>query len=38
MGLQSDTEVEVTNGLSRGDLIATSPDEVEKQFPKLKSQ
>lgn len=38
LGLQSDTTAQVLSGFSVGDKIALTPDDVEKQFPKLKSQ
>ncbi|CAN5197735.1 efflux RND transporter periplasmic adaptor subunit [soil metagenome] len=38
MGIQSDTEAEVVSGLKVGDKVALTPDDVEKAFPKLKSQ
>jgi len=38
LGLQSDTEAEIINGLKVGDRVALTPDDVEKQFPKLKPE
>jgi HlyD family secretion protein len=38
LGIQSDTEAEVINGVKVGDKVALTPDDVEKQFPKLKSE
>lgn len=29
LGIQSDTDIEVTNGLKVGDIVAQSPDEAE---------
>lgn len=34
-GIQSDIDVEVTDGLKAGDEVALQPDDVTKQFPKL---
>jgi len=38
LGIQSDTSGEVLSGLSLGEKVALTPDDVEKQFPKLKSE
>ncbi len=38
LGIQSDTEAEVINGVKIGEKVALTPDDVEKQFPKLKSE
>lgn len=38
IGIQSDTTAQVISGLSVGEKVALTPEEVEKQFPKLKSE
>lgn len=38
LGIQSDTTAQVLSGLSAGEKVALTPDDVEKQFPNLKSK
>lgn len=38
VGLESDTAAEIVSGLKEGDKVALNPDEVEKAYPKLKSE
>jgi RND family efflux transporter MFP subunit len=38
LGIESDTDAEVVSGLTVGDKVALTPDDVEKAFPKLKSE
>ncbi|HVZ58531.1 MAG TPA: efflux RND transporter periplasmic adaptor subunit, partial [Patescibacteria group bacterium] len=38
LGIQSDTDAQVLSGLSPGDKVALTPDDVEAAFPKLKNQ